>query len=90
MFVISLATKIFTLLGFTKQNSSPYWLRISTKVPKCIYYFGPFDNPIEAKAAQPGYIEDLVEENALGIHIELERCSQPLELTVCEDEEFTI
>ncbi|BAZ46502.1 hypothetical protein NIES4102_35380 [Chondrocystis sp. NIES-4102] len=88
MAVFSFVTKILNILGFTKQNNLPYWLRITTKVPQCIYYFGPFDNPLEAKAAQAGYIEDLVEENALGIHVELERCPQPPELTICEDEDL--
>ena len=83
---MSLLTKLFSLLGIRKVETSPYWLKITTKVPKCIYYFGPFDSPLEAKALQPGYIEDLMEENALGIHIELEHCSTPKELTICQED----
>jgi hypothetical protein len=84
---MSLTTKIFSLLGLRKKEKLPYWLRITTKVPKCIYYFGPFDNSLEAKASQAGYIEDLMSENAQGIHVELEQCLQPAELTICEEEE---
>ena len=84
---MSLATKLFSLLGL-KQEKNPYWLEISTKVPKCVYFFGPFDSPFEAKASQAGYIEDLMSENAGGIHIELKQCSQPPELTICESEIF--
>ena len=85
---MSLATKLLGLLGLPKEKQHPYWLKISTKVPKCVYYFGPFDSPLEAKGAQAGYIEDLMEEKALGIHVELEQCPQPLELTICEEEIF--
>lgn len=85
---MSLATKLIDLLGFKKKEQSPYWLRITTKVPKCIYYFGPFDNSYEARASQAGYLEDLMAENAQGIHIELAQCPQPPELTICEEEDF--
>jgi hypothetical protein len=85
---MSLATKLLDLLGLQKTEKQPYWLRISTKVPKCIYYFGPFDNLLEAKASQGGYIEDLMAENAIGIHVELEQRPQPEELTTCEEDLF--
>lgn len=85
---MSLATKLFDLLGIKRKKPVPYWLKITTKVPKCVYYFGPFDSPLEAKALQAGYIEDLMEEKALGIHVELEQKPQPQELTVCEEELF--
>ena len=83
---MSLAFKLLDLLGLKKTEKLPHWLRISTKVPKCIYYFGPFNSPLEAKASQAGYIEDLMSEDAQGIHIELVQCSQPNELTVYEGE----
>ena len=83
---MSLATKLFDLLGIKKVNDTPYWLQISTKVPKCIYYFGPFDSSLEAKASQAGYIEDLFEEKAQGIHVELKQFPHPPNLTICENE----
>jgi hypothetical protein len=44
---------------------------------------------LEAKTLQPGYIEDLMAEEAQGIHIELEQALQPENLTVCEDDVFS-
>ena len=85
---MSLVTKLLNVFGVKEQKNLPYWLKITTKVPKCVYYFGPFDSPLEAKSLQAGYIEDLLEENAQGIHLELERCSQPTDLTICEDDVF--
>ena len=85
---MSLVTKLFKILGIQEVKNFPYWLKITTKVPKCIYYFGPFDSPLEAKALQGGYIEDLMSENAQGIHIEMEHGPQPKNLTVCEEEIF--
>ena len=84
---MSFATKLFNLLGLRKVDNLPYWLEISTKVPRCIYYFGPFDSPLEAKALQAGYIEDLMSEEAQGIHIELIQCTQPQNLTIYDSEE---
>lgn len=86
---MSLATKLLNLVGLKRKQAIPYWLKISTKVPKCVYYFGPFDSPLEAKASQGGYIEDLMEEEAVGIHVELEQRFVPAdELTVCDEEIF--
>ncbi len=83
---MSLMTKIFNLFG-SKSPSKPYWLKITTKVPQCIYYFGPFDSSWEAKSLQSGYIEDLLEEQAQGIHVELEQREQPEILTICDEED---
>ena len=86
---MSLLTKVLNILGVKTQKKLPYWLKITTKVPKCIYYFGPFDSPLEAKALQAGYIEDLMKESAQGIHLELEQSEEPKELTVCEQDVFS-
>ena len=85
---MSLTTKLLKIIGLKKSKKLPYWLKISTKVPRCIYYFGPFESFSEAKTLQAGYIEDLLEENAQGIHIELEQRSQPENLTIYEDDIF--
>ncbi len=85
---MSLATKLLGILGSKRKKENPYWLEISTEVPKCIYFFGPFDSPLEAKGSQAGYIEDLMSENAQGIQVELKQCSQPPELTICELDVF--
>ncbi|MGB5634676.1 MAG: DUF1816 domain-containing protein [Waterburya sp.] len=85
---MSLVTKLLNIVGINEQKKLPYWLKITTKVPKCVYYFGPFDSPMEAKSVQAGYIEDIMEEGAQGIHIELEQCPQPADLTICENDIF--
>lgn len=85
---MSLVTKIFALLGIKEQKNLPFWLKITTKVPKCTYYFGPFNSASEAKLLQPGYIEDLMAEEAQGIHIELKQTAQPEQLTVCDEPFF--
>ena len=43
---------------------------------------------MEAKSVQAGYIEDIMKEGAQDIHIELEQCPQPTDLTICEDDIF--
>ncbi|MBO3463189.1 DUF1816 domain-containing protein [Aetokthonos hydrillicola Thurmond2011] len=62
-----------------------WWIEISTQVPCCTYYFGPFSSAEEAHLAQSGYIEDLVEEGAQGITFLINRC-KPLYLTIFDDE----
>jgi len=64
-----------------KNYKMPWWVEIKTAEPFCIYYFGPFDSVREAKLNKNGYIEDLVEEKADGISVELKQC-QPDNLTV--------
>lgn len=68
--------------GFTQAMSMPWWVEITTAEPNCTYYFGPFDDPAEAKSAHSGYVEDLAGEGAQGINVEIKRC-KPLELTRC-------
>ena len=62
--------------------STPWWVKITTAEPHCIYYFGPFDSETEALQAQPGYIEDLQQEGAQQIQTSLQHSSEPDELTV--------
>lgn len=70
---------------FFKNSNTPYWVKIITDQPKCVYYFGPFDNHQEAKINQNGYIEDLMSEKASGIYVEIKKY-KPKILTVCEEE----
>jgi hypothetical protein len=83
---MSLITKF---IKFLKSNTEkvPYWVEIKTQKPICTYYFGPFDSLSEAKAMQPDYIEDLLNENAQIIAVEIKQC-EPTELTILEEEEF--
>ncbi len=64
--------------------NTPWWAEITTVKPHCVYYFGPFKNPAEAKAAYPGYVEDLTTEGAKEIVVVLKRCN-PTELTICNE-----
>ncbi len=80
-----LITELLGWLGLKKTTKS-YWLKIETTIPKCTYYFGPFDSPWEARLLQPGYIEDLTEERAQGITTKLIKRMQPSELTIYEEE----
>ena len=59
----------------------PWWIEIITTIPLCVYYFGPFESIQEAQLHQKGYVEDLIEENAQEITVEIKRC-QPQYLTI--------
>jgi hypothetical protein len=61
-----------------------YWVEIKTADPECIYYFGPFLTLKEAQQEKVGYQEDLEQEGAAGIEVEIKRC-RPRELTITED-----
>jgi len=68
------------------QTTSPWWVKIITEKPRCTYYFGPFDTVQEAKLNQAGYIEDLEQEGAIGIAVDILQ-DQPTVLTIDEEEE---
>lgn len=74
------------LRGFVQRFSNPWWVEITTSMPRCTYYFGPFQTSSEAKASYPGYIEDLDGEGAEGIVFVIKR-SQPKVLTICARED---
>ena len=61
-----------------------WWVQVVTKTPRCTYYFGPFLSVKEAKTATLGYIEDLEQEGAQGIAIDVKRC-KPDVLTISDD-----
>ncbi len=62
----------------------PWWVKIITVKPKCVYYFGPFDSQLEARESQSGYIEDLTAEQAKGISIEIAQ-DRPKALTIVDE-----
>ncbi|WP_250126014.1 DUF1816 domain-containing protein [Chroococcidiopsis sp. CCMEE 29] len=72
------------LIGFMQDLNSAWWAEITTNKPRCVYYFGPFQTSAEAKAAYPGYIEDLNSEGAQGIIVVIKRCKPDI-LTMCEE-----
>ena len=75
-----------TLKNFTEENGIElgWWVKIVTAFPSCTYYFGPFASKQEAEFAQIGYFEDLKQEGARGITIEIKQC-HPIELTSFEE-----
>ena len=71
-------------LSFLKRSNLPWWIEIHTAAPCCTYYFGPFDSEREAKLSQGGYIEDLNQEKAQGIAIEIKQ-ARPESLTIFDE-----
>lgn len=71
-------TSLFHNLGWA------WWVEIGTQNPRCTYYFGPFISSKEANAAKTGYVEDLEQEGAIGIVVQIKRC-KPENLTIAED-----
>jgi Domain of unknown function (DUF1816) len=63
-----------------------WWVEITTDLPRCTYYFGPFATAVEADEAKTGYVEDLEGESAQGIRIVIKRC-KPVQMTI--DHELT-
>jgi Domain of unknown function (DUF1816) len=65
------------------KSENPWWVKITTSQPKCVYYFGSFDSKTEAINALPGYVEDLENEQAKRILIEIKQ-DNPKQLTIAE------
>ncbi|MCX7594815.1 MAG: DUF1816 domain-containing protein [Fischerella sp.] len=63
-----------------------WWVEITTKLPRCTYYFGPFQNLEQAQTACLGYVEDLKSEQAQGIEIKIIKRFQPDVLTICDEQ----
>ncbi len=80
-------TFLCLLLRLPKRPSqAAWWVKIDTETPHCTYYFGPFDSAMEAEQSQSGYVEDLEEEGAKGITVQISQY-QPIDLTIYEEEE---
>ena len=62
--------------------STPWWIKVTTAEPNCLYYFGPFASEEEAIQYQPGFIEDLSQENAQQISASILRSPKPDQLTI--------
>ena len=67
----------------TQTSQRPWWVKIQTQMPPCVYYFGPFDQEKEAKMAMAGYVDDLVQEGAQTMDITIEQ-TRPKKLTISE------
>lgn len=73
-----LLLKLADILGLA------YWVEISTDLPKCTYYFGPFLSKEEAQQEEGGYLDDLKEEGAIGISVAIKQV-KPSQLTVFDE-----
>ncbi|MBJ7899332.1 MAG: DUF1816 domain-containing protein [Cyanobacteria bacterium RI_101] len=72
------------VLTVLNQLGLAVWVEVVTQTPRCTYYFGPFLNTGEAESAYKGYLEDLSQEGAQGIGVQIKRC-RPQNLTIFED-----
>jgi Domain of unknown function (DUF1816) len=72
------------LTSFLETLGLAWWVEITTSKPDCTYYFGPFSSAREAKDTQPGYVEDLQQEGAQGIQVNVKRC-KPEQLTISNE-----
>lgn len=61
-----------------------WWVEVTTEMPRCTYYFGPFTSDSEAESAKSGYVDDLEQEGAQGIRVVIKRC-KPGQLTIYDD-----
>ncbi|MEH2048207.1 DUF1816 domain-containing protein [Nostoc sp.] len=68
----------------SNESEFAWWVQINTAVPRCTYYFGPFDNEKEAQLSRSGYVEDLYQEEARDIIAVIKQC-QPHILTISHD-----
>ena len=84
LFCIYLAA-LCLLTASSRDRQEKWWVEVVTDLPRCTYYFGPFDSDKEASSNTPGYIEDLESEGARRVSIRTKQC-QPSELTICESE----
>ena len=73
------------IANFLPMNPQNWWVEVTTELPRCTYYFGPFQNYQEAEMMYPGYIEDLEMEGAEQIQSAIKRC-KPEKLTVFDEE----
>jgi hypothetical protein len=73
--------QLINTLAPDRQTKLPWWVEVQTSVPRCTYYFGPFDYRYEAKASREGYVEDLEQEGARDIVALVKQC-QPDVLTI--------
>lgn len=62
-----------------KTQKFGWWIEILTNNPNYLYYFGSFNSYWEAEWAKSGYIQDLKEEKAIIVDIQINKC-QPKEL----------
>ncbi len=68
---------IYPATELTPLQVPRWWLEIYTDYPRCLYYFGPFDSREEAEHEQDGFLEDLRQEGAENIGVNIKQCQPP-------------
>lgn len=63
-----------------------WWIEIETETPSCVYYFGPYVSAAEAEFGKSGFMQDLQQEGAKGMKVEIKRI-KPDQLTIFDDSE---
>ncbi|MBD0344301.1 MAG: DUF1816 domain-containing protein [Coleofasciculus sp. Co-bin14] len=87
---MNLLEKLKVILTFLLEwLGLAWWVEIVTANPCCTYYFGPFVSGREARFYQDGYIEDLEQENAEIVTVEIMQ-GQPKDLTIDGEESSEI
>jgi hypothetical protein len=71
--------------AYLEKMGIAWWIEVITNKPNCIYYFGPFSSSSDAQSSSGGYLEDLEQEKAQIINVDIKR-GQPKQLTIFEDE----
>ena len=72
-------------VDYLEKMGIAWWIEIITNQPKCIYYFGPFSSSYDAELLSGNYLEDLEQEKAQIVNVDIKR-GQPQQLTIFEDE----
>lgn len=71
-----------------KTQEFGWWIEILVDNPACLYYFGAFNNYLEAHLNKVSYVQDLEEEGAELVDIRV-RVQRPEQLTINLDNIFT-
>lgn len=72
-------------VAYLQKMGIAWWIEIITKEPKNIYYFGPFSSSEKAQSLLSGCLEELEQNKAQIINVDIKR-GQPRQLTILEEE----
>ena len=87
LFVIYFTAICLLMNSIRSDRQSPWWIRVTTYSPGCVYYFGPFDSWTEAESKQVDYIEDIKKEGVPEIISQIKQF-QPKQLTIYQDDSY--
>ncbi|MEO6860833.1 MAG: DUF1816 domain-containing protein [Microcoleus sp.] len=67
------------------SRSRQWWVEVDTDLPKCTYYFGPYESKDEASNNTNGYIKYLEKKGTKNISINIKEGRQPSQLTARDE-----